>query len=97
MKAGTRLPRPDGSLWRSIQDKHLKGGEFSEKTTAYAAETCSLDPSEAAVDAMPEEEFECEVAQAVHTAWVELEANMASMQIHAMAVKTRSATKSKDN
>ena len=40
--------------------------------------------------------LECEAAQAVHTAWVELEAKMASMQIQAMAVKTKSATKSKD-
>ena len=95
VKLCVRLPRPDGSLWRSIRDAHLKGGEFSEKVTGYAAEICTLDPSEAAVDAMLEEEFECEVAQAVHKAWAELEANMASMQIHAMAVKTRSAKKSK--
>ena len=68
---------------------------FLRKTTGYAAEVCSLDPSEADVDAILEEEFECEVAQAVHKAWVEVEPNMASMQIRAMAVKTRSAKKSK--
>ena len=62
----------------------------------YAAEVCSLDPSEAAVGAMLKEEFECEVAQAVHKAWVELESNMDPIQINAMAVKTRSAKKSKD-
>ena len=31
----------------------------------------------------------------MHKAWAELEGNMASMQIHAMAVKTRSTKKSK--
>ena len=58
VKPCVRLPRPDGSLWRSIRDAHLKGGEFSEKVTGYEAEFCSLDPSEAAIDAMLEEEFE---------------------------------------
>ena len=72
VKPGIRLPRPDGSLWRLIRDQHLKGGEFSEKVTGYAAEICSLDPSEAAVDEMLEEEFDCEAAQAVHNAWVEI-------------------------
>ena len=34
-KPGTQLPRPDGSACRSIRDKHLKRGEFSDKIAGY--------------------------------------------------------------
>ena len=66
VKAGLQVPRPDGALWRKLQDAAVDGKDVSDRIKAFGADIS--DTSELRIN-KEEERLNTQLATEVVKAW----------------------------
>ena len=84
VKAGTKVPRPDGKLWRSLRDAAVAGKDVSERISAFSGEI--NDTSQLRVQ-REEDRLNTQLATEVVRAWDAVKANCVGNEFQDVAIE----------